>query len=123
VHDLSLAYLHGGLNEAERGEITTVLTALLDDPSPAVKRAMADVLAARDDVPRHIIIALANDLPSISTPVLQHSPLLTAAELVDIVRMGSPALHMAIAQRKRVPSLVALTLIELAQEEVVFALA
>jgi uncharacterized protein (DUF2336 family) len=123
VHDLSLAYLHGGLNEAERGEITTVLTALLDDPSPAVKRAMADVLAARDDVPRHIIIALANDLPSISTPVLQHSPLLTAAELVDIVRMGSPALHMAIAQRKRVPSLVALTLIELAQGEVVFALA
>jgi uncharacterized protein (DUF2336 family) len=123
VYDLTLAYLHGGLHETERQEIVTVLTALLDDPSPAVKRAMAEVLADREDVPRHIIVALAGELADISAQVLRRSPLLTPAELVDFVRMGAPSIHMAIAQRQRVPSIVAMALLEHAQADVVLALA
>jgi len=123
VYDLTLAYLHGGLRESERQEIVTVLTALLDDPSPHVKRAMAEALAEREDAPRHIIMALASELADISAYVLLRSPLFTPTELVDFVRMGVPSVLIAISKRKHVPTIVAVALVESAHADVVMELA
>ncbi len=123
VNDLALAYIHGGLRDEERQEIETVLTVLLDDPSPVIRRVIAEAFADRDDVARHIVATLASDLPDIAAIVLRRSPLLGPAELVDYVGVGSPTVHIAIAERVRVPSIVAVSLTEHGSCEVALALA
>ena len=43
---------------------------LLDDSSPLVRRALADVFAASESAPRVIVHALANDQPEIAISIL-----------------------------------------------------
>ena len=61
---------------------------LLDDPSPLVRRALADALAASPSAPPAIVLALAADQPQIAAPVLALSPLFVDADLVDAVATG-----------------------------------
>ena len=64
---------------------------LLDDPSPLVRRALADALAASQSAPPAIVIALAADQPQIAAPVYALSPLFVDADLVDAVATGGAA--------------------------------
>ena len=43
---------------------------LLDDPSPLVREAMADVFAHTTDAPPAIVRALATDQASVALPIL-----------------------------------------------------
>ena len=47
---------------------------LLDDTSPLVRQAMAEVFARNADAPAAIVRALSLDQPSVALPVLEHSP-------------------------------------------------
>ena len=64
------------------------MTALLDDPSVLVRRALAEALCRAHDAPRTLILPLAADEPEAAAAVLQHSPVLTDADLVDCVASG-----------------------------------
>jgi len=55
---LARAYLYAVMDEDERYEAEIALTAMLDDPSPLVHRAMAEALASAAAPPRHLIIGL-----------------------------------------------------------------
>ena len=72
---------------------------LLDDPSPLVRRALAEALAASEEAPPSIIIALPSDQPEIAALVLERSPLLLDADLVDAVATQGAAG----AERDRAP--------------------
>ena len=74
---------------------------LLDDPSPLVRQAMAEVFARSAEAPAAIVQALALDQPSVALPVLEHSPLLIDADLVDIVATGNCEMQCAIARAHR----------------------
>jgi len=58
----------------------------LDDASPLVRQAMAEVFARSTEAAAAIVQALSLDQPSIALPVLEFSPLLIDADLVDINR-------------------------------------
>lgn len=90
---------------------------LLDDPSPLVRRALADVLAASPDAPPAIVFALSSDQPSIAAPVLALSPLFIDADLVDAVATGTPAVQAAIASRAALPRSVAAAIAEVGTAE------
>src|SRR5512144_57087 len=85
---LARALLYSDLSPDDRLAAEGALVMLLDDPSPLVRRAMAEVLAASAEAPPAVIFALAADQPDIAEIVLERSPLLIDADLVDTIGAG-----------------------------------
>ena len=106
---LARAYLYSKLGE-QRREAERVLTEFLDDPSPLVRRALAEALAGASGAPHHIILALADDQAAIAAIVLARSPVLTDAELIDCSATAGPAAQVAIASRASVSAPVSAAL-------------
>src|SRR5579863_10716530 len=76
---LARAWLVSDLSDDDRTAAEGALLMLLDDASPLVRRAMAEVFARSIDAPAAIVQALSLDQPSVALPVLEHSPLLIDA--------------------------------------------
>ena len=87
VSALARAYLYSAHDEGQRRDIARVLTGFLDDPSAAVRRALAEALASAAEAPHHIVLALADDCATISSFVLSRSPVLGDAELIEVVKL------------------------------------
>jgi uncharacterized protein (DUF2336 family) len=100
---LARAWLISDLTEEDRAAAEGALLMLLDDASPLVRQAMAEVFARSTNAPAAIVEALSLDQPSVALPVLEHSPLLIDADLVDIVATGNCETQCAIARRINLP--------------------
>src|ERR1700682_2602006 len=85
---------------------------LANDASPLVRQAMAEVFARSADAPAAIVQALALDQASVALPVLEHSPLLIDADLVDIIATGNCEIQCAIARRIDLPASVCAAIAE-----------
>ena len=109
---LARAYLHSDLSPADLAAAEGAMIMLLDDPSPLVRRAMADVFARSYEAPAAIVQALALDQPSVALPILEHSPLLIDADLVDIVATAGSEVQCAIARRISLPASVCAAIAE-----------
>ena len=120
---LARAYLHSDLDGAMKREAETALAALLDDPSPLVRRALAKVFASSPDAPHSIVSALANDQSDIAAMVLSRSPLLSESELIDCAAVGDVFSQSAIALRAHVPTGLASALAEIGACEAAISLA
>ncbi|PWB84147.1 MAG: hypothetical protein C3F11_02875, partial [Methylocystaceae bacterium] len=120
---LARAYLHADLDRATRREAETAFAFLLDDSSPLVRRALAQVFAGSPAAPHSIVAALANDQSDIAALVLSRSPLLTEIELIDCAAIGDVFAQSAIALRAHVQSGVAAALAEIGACEAAISLA
>jgi uncharacterized protein (DUF2336 family) len=120
---LARANLYSDLDEGVRRDAEVALMSLLDDPSPLVRRALADNFASAADAPRALVAALACDQSDIAGPILSRSPLLTEAELIDCAAIGDAFAQSAIALRARVPAGVAAALAEIGVREAAISLA
>jgi uncharacterized protein (DUF2336 family) len=109
---LARAWLISDLSADDRIAAEGALLMLLDDPSPLVRQAMSEVFARSPDAPATIVRALAADQPSIALPVLEYSPLLIDADLVDIVATGTSDMQCSIARRINLPSSVSAAIAE-----------
>src|SRR5437016_11551546 len=114
---LARAFLYSDLSPDDRIAAEGALVMLLDDASPLVRRAMAEALAASADAPPAVILALAADQAEIAALVLERSPLLLDADLVDSVGSGAAAIQVAIARRAGLPRVVAAAIAEVAAAE------
>lgn len=114
---LARAYLHSDLSPDDRAAAEGAMMMLLDDASPRVRRALAEALAASAEAPPAIILALTTDQPDIAAIVLERSPLLLDADLVDSVGSGEPALQAAVARRVPLPCAAAAALAEVGSAE------
>lgn len=114
---LARAYLYSDLSEDDAAAAEGALLMLLDDPSPLVRRALADALAASSAAPPAVIHALAADQPQIAAPVFALSPLFVDADLVDAAAMGCPSVQEAIASRAALPRSVAAAIAEVGSPE------
>jgi uncharacterized protein (DUF2336 family) len=85
---------------------------LLDDPSPLVRQALANVFASSQVAPPVIVHALAADQPDIAIQILHRSPLLRDADLVDLVATAHPESQAAIASRFLLPRSVSAAIAE-----------
>lgn len=119
---LARAYLHSDLSADDRAAAEGAMIMLLDDPSPRVRRAMADVFASSEQAPRVIVHALANDRPEVALPLLECSPLLEADELVDLIATAEPEAQVAIASRELLPRSLAAAIAEVGLAEACLAL-
>src|SRR3979409_59213 len=109
---LARAWLISDLSKDDRAAAEGALLMLLDDASPLVRQAMAEVFARSADAPAAIVQALSLDQPSVALPVLEHSPLLIDADLVDIVATGTSEMQCAIARRVHLPAAVCAAIAE-----------
>src|SRR5271167_702156 len=109
---LARAWLISDLTEEDRAAAEGALLMSLDDGSPLVRRAMAEVFARSSEAPAAIVQALSLDQPSVALPVLEHSPLLIDADLVDIIATGNCEMQCAIARRVNLPASVCAAIAE-----------
>src|SRR6266403_697780 len=112
TRSLARAWLISDLSEDDRATAEGALLMLLDDGSPLVREAMAEVFSRSTEAPAAIVQALALDQASVALPVLEHSPLLIDADLVDIVATGNCAMQCAIARRTNLPPSVCAAIAE-----------
>jgi len=109
---LARAFLYSNLTDNDRAAAEGAMIMLLDDPSPLVRRALAEVFASNSNAPPTVVHALAADQPDVAVPVLQHSPLLLDADLVEAVASGESERQVAIARRSNLPCSVSAAIAE-----------
>src|SRR5579863_6117765 len=114
---LARAFLYSDLSSDDIAAAEGAMLMQLDDPSPLVRRALADALAASPSAPPAVVIALAADQPQIAAPVYALSPLFVDADLVDAVATGAPEVQAAIASRAALPCSVAAAIAEVGTAE------
>ncbi|MEW6643852.1 MAG: DUF2336 domain-containing protein [Pseudomonadota bacterium] len=112
---LARAWLVSDLSDDDRGAAEGALLMLLDDGSPLVRQAMAEVFARSLDAPPAIVQALSLDQASVALPILEHSPLLIDADLVDLVATGCAEVQGAIARRAGLPAAICAAIAEVGQ--------
>ena len=122
VNALARAYLHCELAPTARAQAEKVMTAILDDPEPQVRRGLAEALASARAAPRHIVLALAGDNSDVSRVVLTLSPLLSDADLVDATATGDTAAQTAIARRPMLTAPVTAALADVGDRAAILAL-
>jgi uncharacterized protein (DUF2336 family) len=114
---LARAWLISDLTVEDRAAAEGALLMQLDDPSPLVRQAMAEVFARSLQAPAAIVQALSLDQPSVALPILEHSQLLIDADLVDIVATGSSETQCAIARRIKLQASVCAAIAEVGTAE------
>jgi uncharacterized protein (DUF2336 family) len=109
---LARAFLFSDLTDDDRGAAEGALLMMLDDGSPLVRQAMAEVFASSAEAPPEIVRALAGDQFAVAAPLLERSPILMDADLVDIVATGQSDVQCAIARRLRLAAPVSAAIAE-----------
>ncbi|HEV8464067.1 MAG TPA: DUF2336 domain-containing protein [Pseudolabrys sp.] len=119
---LARAYLYSDLSPDDRAAAEGAMIMLLDDPSPLVRRALAEALASSDRAPQVVVRALAADQSDIAIPILAHSQVLLEDDLVDLVATGHADVQVAIAGRPGLPRTLAAAIAEVGAAEACLAL-
>ena len=119
---LARAYLHSDLSPDDLAAAEGAMIMLLDDPSPLVRRALAEVFASSQKAPRIVVHALAADQPDVALPILSHSPILLEDDLVDLIATGQADTQVAIAGRALLSRPLAAAIAEVGPAEACLAL-
>ena len=119
---LGRAFLQSDMNEEERQAAFMALTWLLDDPSPNVRRSLAEAIADADTAPRSLILPLASDQPEIACQIIARSPVLTDLDLVELAARGDSVTRALIASRFIVSPPVCAAIAEIGDEPEIEAL-
>jgi uncharacterized protein (DUF2336 family) len=114
---LARAFLYSDLSAEDRAAAEGAMITLTDDPSPLVRHALAEALAASPDAPHAVIHALASDQSDIAGMILARSPLFIDAELVDLAAIGGCPQQAATAARAPLQCAVAAAIAEVGTAE------
>jgi uncharacterized protein (DUF2336 family) len=114
---LARAYLYSDLSGDDRASAEGAMIMMLDDPSPLVRRSLAEALCGSPDAPPAVIHALATDQTEIASLVLERSELFIDADLVEIVATSGAVIQCAIASRPWLQRAVAAAIAEVGVAE------
>ena len=104
------------LGAGERQIAEDILRGLMKDAEVRVREALAAQLKSYSGLPHDMALTLAEDVESVSLPMLEFSEVLTDEDLIEIVRTGSPEKQVAIAGRPQVSARLAGALIDTENE-------
>ena len=125
---VKIARLMPGLSQSESSHIFALTVETLEilarDAASRVRAILAEEIKALDCVPRTVVLALARDLDTmVSMPILQYSPLLSDADLIEIVACAQvQQVLTAIASRRPLSEAVSDKLVQSLDVSVVAAL-
>lgn len=107
------------ISDEERAYAEDIMRLMAQDAAVLVRRALAVALKNSPKLPREIAMKLAGDLDSIALPVIMNSPVLTDADLVEIICACPPQKQVAVASREKLSTIVTGALAEFAAPEAV----
>ncbi len=90
------------LNARERDLMREILRRLAGDVEMAIRIALAERLADDASAPHDLILLLADDKIEIARPLILRSPLLTEADVLQMIAEYGEAHHVAIASRSNI---------------------
>ena len=123
-----IARLMPGLAERESSHIHALTIEALEhlarDAAVRVRAVLADAIKTMDCIPHDIVMRLARDLDAIvSAPILEYCPLLSSADLMEIIAYGQVSEALAaIARRQTVDGDIADRLVQTVDVSAVAAL-
>ena len=88
------------LSASEVAMAQDILRILASDIEATVRQTVSQSLRSSDRLPHDVAVRLANDIELVALPILADSAVLTAADLVALVRAGSSVKQEAIAGRR-----------------------
>lgn len=95
------------LTETERAAVRDILDLIAQDATELVRRALAVTLRDSPNLPADVAARLARDVDTVAVPVLENSPVLDDAVLLEVLDAAGPDKRSAIARRAHVaPSVV-----------------
>ena len=100
IVELARHYIDDQIDPDEVSSTELVFTLYLDDPSPMVRHAMAEMLAPSQSTPKTLVWGLTQDLPDIAAEVYEHSPHFRSLDLLHAVEAGSAPVQCAVASRE-----------------------
>ena len=109
---------HAERSEAETALYGSVLSDLTDAMEVAVRAELAERFAESIDAPIQLIRRLANDeAEDVAQPVLRASPMLTEADLIQVIRSRGQGHMRAVSQRAEVSEAVSDAIVERGDDE------
>lgn len=114
-------FASGGLSPRERAVAAKVLEVFAADVAQEVRMAVAEQVKSCLYLPRNIALKLASDIDSVAIPILRYTSALTDDDLIAIVRGGSNAKQIAIANREQVSEALSSALIDAGRKVVTSA--
>jgi uncharacterized protein (DUF2336 family) len=110
------------LSDSELLVAQEIVRMFAQDVAVAVRCALSHNLRRATRLPRDVALRLANDVEDVALPILEDSPMLSEADLVAVIRHGSPRKQVTIARRPDVTEPIADALIVEAPEPAIVAL-
>ena len=117
------AYGAESLAETERELALAIIQAILPDVELALRCQLSESLQHSTQLDRRLALQLAKDVIDVATPLLTQSPVLTDADLVEIITGTSPAHIRAVAQRAVLSTDVTGAIIQYGDEAAVLRIA
>lgn len=116
-------YNVNGFAEREREIAEQIFRLLMKDVATQVREQLAERIKENPDIPRDIVLHMANDVDSVSLPVLKATSVLSDADLVNIIEASRDLNKlMVISQRDTVSERVSEALVETSYPQVVSSL-
>jgi uncharacterized protein (DUF2336 family) len=88
-------------NKKLRAITIETLERLAKDALPRVRAVLAEEIKSMDCVPKRVIRTLARDVEQVAAPILEYSPLLSDADLVDIITTAQARFALTAVARRR----------------------
>ncbi|MDE1901978.1 MAG: DUF2336 domain-containing protein [Alphaproteobacteria bacterium] len=108
-----------GLTENESALAQDIVRLMAKDVEASVRQALAENLRSATRLPHDVALKLASDIETVALPILQHSQVLTDADLINIIRSGSDAKQESVASRKGISESVSDALVTTGGEKAV----
>jgi uncharacterized protein (DUF2336 family) len=115
-------FASGVLQGKERELALQIITNLARDVEQQVRATLAEHVKSCPSLPPELARMLAEDVETVSLPIIRFSPSLSEEDLIAIVHLGDTAKQVAIAQRDQVSVRVSEVLVETGKQTVVVSL-
>jgi uncharacterized protein (DUF2336 family) len=119
---LASGFEDADLTDSELLVAQDILRILAQDVVVAVRYALLYNLRRATRLPHDVAVRLAHDVEDVALPILEDAPVLTEADLIAVIRQGSPRKQVTIERRPDVSEPIADALITEAPEPAVVAL-
>jgi uncharacterized protein (DUF2336 family) len=106
AHKICRCIDDAALSAEERAHAEGIIAIMAQDAAVLVRRALSVALKNSPKLPRDIANKLAHDIETIALPIILNSPVLTDADLVEIVCVSPPAKQIAVAGRETLSTTV-----------------
>lgn len=93
---------HLKFSDSEKDIMADIICRITSDVEKSIRAKFAKTLAPREDIPKSLLVFLANDEIEVALPILQGCGLLAEHDLLDIVKHRSNQHRLAVAARDNI---------------------